>query len=727
MTDPRPRSTKAVLFAATLGLAGALVFTAQPMAARQLLPWLGGAPAVWTTAQLFFQAALLVGYFYSHQLTRWPYPAQVGAHALVLGASLLFLPLDALGGGEAPAIDSPELWLLGRLISRVGPPFVALTATAPLLQSWFAARRNGTVDPYPLYVASNLGSLAALAAYPFVVEPTFALVNQARAWSIGHIVLALAVLACGCAGLRRTRPTTRESIERTTGRAWLCWVALAFVPSSLMLGATLFLTTDLAPVPLLWVVPLGLYLLSFVLAFARRPIATGERVAGWFVLAVSLLVPVLLAGWTWGVFLPLHLATFFLAAWMVHAEAARRRPAPERLTSFYLALAVGGVLGGLFNALVAPRVFDRVAEYPLGLFLACLAASFVGGRPATTWWRTLVLPLVVFSLLVALFASSGGLASSPWAVPITIGSVGLCVLMTLRARREPLRFALGVGAVLLSGAWIPNLGGAVVHRERDFFGVVTVTRDETTYRLFHGSTLHGEQDHTRPTEPLTYFTREGPIGDVMRSFEANRRKVAVVGLGVGSLAAYGRAEDDWTFFEIDPAVVRVASDPRWFRYLAETPAATAIVEGDARLRLRDTRATYDLIILDAFSSDAPPVHLLTLEAFDLYESRLAPGGAMAVNLTNRFLNLESVLAALVKAKGWACVVRRDVLVGVEAKRLGRQPSIWAVVARDEADLAALKSFEGWGLPRRAAGVGVWTDQSADLARPMLSRLRLGSR
>jgi hypothetical protein len=713
----------ALVFALTLALSGGLLFTVQPMVARQLLPWLGGSPSVWITAQLFFQAALLAGYLYAHQLGRLAFGAQLLVHAALLASAFLVLPIDPVGTAADATMTFPQSWLLRRLLLGVGLPFAGMAATAPLLQSWFAARRDVPVDPYPLYVASNLGSLAALLAYPLLIEPSFPLRDQSFGWSIGFALLTASVIGCGLMTLRRAgHPALATHQEFALGE-WLGWTALAFVPSSLMLGATLFLTTDIAPVPLLWVVPLGLYLGSFVLAFARRPLVAGGRVASWFALAVSLLVPVLLAGWTWSVFVPLHLLTFFLAAWMVHAEVARRRPPPERLTGFYLALASGGVLGGVFNALVAPFVFDRVAEYPIGLILACLAAAFVGGRPATTWRRSVVLPAVVLALLTVLFANPGDLAADAWAVPLVILGSGLGLLIAWKARSEPLRFALGVGSVLLASALLPSLGGEVIHRERDFFGVVTVTRSGPTYRLFHGSTLHGEQDRDRPREPLTYFSREGPIGDLMRVPRGAGAHVAVVGLGVGSLAAYASQGDRWDFFEIDPAIARVATSPRYFTFLSESGGEITLVLGDARLRLREAEGPYDLIVLDAFSSDAPPVHLLTLEAFDLYESKLAGHGRIAVNLTNRYLDLEAVLAAMVGEKGWACRVRRDVEISAARKALGHQGSIWAVVARGEADLGPLTDDPRWAQPRPSAGVRAWTDQSADLARPFLSRLR----
>ncbi len=714
-------------FPFTLFLSGSLVFLVQPMVARQLLPWLGGSPAVWITAQLFFQAALLLGYLYAHQLTRWSLRTQIVVHALILGASFLLLPIDAVGAVDDARIGAPQGWLLGRLLVSVGLPFVAVAATAPLLQFWFAARRSIPVDPYPLYAAGNLGSLGALLAYPLAIEPLWPLSQQARGWSAGFGLLAAAVVVCGVARLRASGPDAVPLPGVFRLPEWLGWVALAIVPSSLMLSATLFITTDIAPVPLLWVVPLALYLLSFVLAFARKPLASGARLSSWFAFSVSCLVPVLLAGWTWSVWVPLHLLTFFLGAWMVHAEVARRRPPAERLTSFYLALAVGGVIGGLLNAIVSPLLFDRVAEYPIGLFLATLAGVFVDGRQATNWRRSALVPAFLLVLLSLLFANPGGFASTAAAIPLIIMATGLSLLVAYRARRERLRFALGVGAILLASYWIPNLGGEVVHRERDFFGVLTVTRSGPTYRLFHGSTLHGEQDHERPAEPSTYFTREGPVGDITTATADPERAVAVVGLGVGSLAAYQGPNERWDFYEIDPAVARVAADARFFTYWDKALGEHQLFLGDARLRLREAGPRFDLIVLDAFSSDAPPVHLLTLEAFAVYEARLAPSGLIAINLTNRYLDLESVVAAMAREKGWRCLVRRDVRVSADAKKQGRQPSIWAVVARRVEDLDRLEKVadEPWLPARQTVKMRAWTDQSADLVRPFLGRRRSG--
>lgn len=706
-------------FAIVMGLAGALLLGVQPIAARALLPCLGGSPAVWITAQLFFQAALVAGYVYAHALTRaLPLGRQVLIHAALLGLAALTMPIDPIRGAF-PSGD-PRFWLLGRLAGRVGPTFLALSATAPLLQSWFAARRSGAVDPYPLYAASNVGSLGILLAYPFLVEPWLGLKLQWGGWSIGYVLAALGTIGCGWIALGRSGlESPRVAEESAPVRSWRTWMALAFVPSSLNLGVTLFLTTDVAPVPLLWVLPLGLYLGSFVLAFSG--IGGPERIARALAPVLCLLAPLLLAGWTWSLFLPIHLLASFLTAWTCHAELVRLRPGTARLTAFYLAIAIGGALGGLFNGLVAPVLFDRIAEYLIGLALAGFALAFVRRDRSTTWRRTLILPGLMAVLLVPLFANSGRIGASPWGVPLIVLAAGTTLLVAWTSREQPLRFAIGYAVLLSAGSLSTGADGRILHRERNFFGVLRVTQGDRpgVHRLFHGTTLHGQQDLDEPREPTTYYTREGPLGAILAA--RPHRRVAVVGLGVGSTTAYASQAEEWTVFELDPAVIAIARDTRFFRFLADCRAdRLAIVPGDARLRLEHAGSDFDLILLDAFSSDAPPVHLLTVEAFETYRKRLAPGGRIALNLTNRYLDLESVVAAIAREGGWEARIQRDPTPASVRSDHGRQPSTWAVLGGPNDRLDDLGA--GWTEPAIDPALAPWTDDHSDLVRPFWRRM-----
>jgi hypothetical protein len=739
-----------VLFGAAVLVGAALLFIIEPLIGRKLLPWFGGSPAVWNTSLVFFQAALLASYVYVHMATtRLGVRRQSLLHA---GLLLVVLLWGLQAGGPWPPASAapvhPTGELIALLLTTVGLPFFVVAGTAPLLQRWYAAiGPGGARDPYFLYGISNLGSLVGLLAYPLAIEPNFALVEQERLWAIGYLVLALLMLAIAVAVWRSGRTSSpinsaeadRAGDDRPDLRSRLRWTALAFVPSSLLLGVTAFLTTDLAPVALVWVIPLALYLLSFVLVFARRPLVPHT----WMVRAlpplVMTLVLVLAAGLVQPFWIPVHLATFFVIALVCHGALARLRPPARGVTAYYLAIAVGGVLGGSVNALAAPIVFDRVAEYPLGVFLACLCLPGVGrdltGRGLA---REGLVPLVIALAALGLVRNVGGLAGSRLGPLTVMLASGLAVLVLATAGTRPLRFALGVAAVLLAGGMSDGVDGRVVHRERTFFGVHRVTeitdQDGRLHRLFHGSTLHGQQ-RLAPAwqrEPLAYYHRSGPIGQVFEVVQARPGagapargplRVAVVGLGAGSLAAYARPGECWTFYEIDPAVVRIARDEHAFTFLRDCRAGTLdVVVGDARLRLRALHdGTADLLVLDAFSSDAIPTHLLTREAVRLYRAKLAEGGLIALHLSNRTVDLDPVVGQLARDAGLAARIRTDGTLTRAERAAGKSTSIWAVLAARPADLGPLASDPRWRAPRLVPGDRVWTDDYCNL----LGHLRRG--
>jgi hypothetical protein len=719
-------------------LAAALLFVIEPMVARKILPWFGGSPAVWTVCMLFFQAALLAGYGYVHLATiQLGVRRQAAFHAVLLLLPLWWLWTGLARGaaGESPPVAlgrHPTAELLGLLLRSIGLPFFVVATTAPLLQRWFAALCHPVArDPYFLYGISNLGSLLGLLSYPLVIEPNLGLAGQETLWALGCIVLLILTLACAVAVGISGGAAASAAGERPRPGIRMRWAALAFVPSSLLLGVTTALTTDLAPLPLLWVIPLALYLLSFVLAFARRPPVPHALWVRTLPLAVMGLVPVLAAGLVQPFLIPLHLLTFFVAAMVCHGELAELRPRVHDLTAFYLAIAVGGVLGGVFNALVAPLFFDRLAEYPLGVFLACLCLPGVrAGRGLDA-----LIPLFIGVLTAALVRDVGGLAESVLgALAVTIAS-GLFILLAATARRRPLRFALGVGAVLLAGGLAEGVDGRVLYRERTFFGVLRVTEagtgDERLHRLFQGSTLHGQQFVApgRRREPLTYYHRSGPVGQVFEVMHARRRRqgarlrVAVVGLGAGSLAAYALPGERWTFYEVDPAVVRIARDPTAFTFLRDSRADSIDVDvGDARLRLAVAAGqAADLIVLDAFSSDAIPTHLLTRQAVQLYRAKLAGGGLIAMHLSNRSIDLDPVVGQLARDAGLLARVRHDRTLSPQERRDGKSTSIWAVLAASESDLGTLGGDRRWQPPRLVPGDRLWTDDYSTIIGHLVFR------
>jgi spermidine synthase len=720
-----PRAALLAVFTAAVFLSAFLLFLVQPLFGRMVLPLLGGSPSVWNTCMLFFQAALLGGYLYAHLTSsRLTVRRQATVHLAALALAALALPVSVRGaapeGGTAPIP-----WLLGLMALSVGAPFLVLSGTGPILQRWFS--RSGhrhAADPYPLYAASNLGSALALLAYPLLMEPRMRLAGQSASWTAGYAVLAL--LIAGCAALVWKQADAPAAVmdeaadaapARVSTRDRLVWTALAFVPSSLLLGVTTFLTTDLTPVPLLWVLPLALYLFSFTLVFARRPPIPHAWVVAVHPSAITVAVLLLAAGYVQkpAFAVPMHLLTLFVIAMAAHGELARRRPHVRHLTEFYLWISVGGVLGGVFNALVAPVIFNQIWEYPLVLTLACLARPWPAER--ATWQGHLG-----FALRAGAFAwGLLYLADQPDLSPVmfVILAAVLINLLNLGMGRSPAWLAVCIGGVLLWRAIAVINEDGVLLAERTFFGrykVVEYRYHGGFHVLRHGSTLHGAQSllPERRREPLTYYLRSSPLGAVFAATadRQGRRRVAVVGLGTGTTAAYALPGEDWTFYEIDPGIERIARDTAYFTYLTDSQARTRVVLGDARLSLaRETDRQYDLILLDAFSSDAIPVHLMTREAVDTYLARLAPRGLIVFHVSNRYLDLEPVVAALARDRGLVSRAGQ----GPQGER-GTYESVstWIALARTEADLGPLMAESSWWQPRLRREVGTWTDDYSSL-------------
>lgn len=728
--------TGAALFAGAF-----LLFWVQPLVARMALPRLGGVPAVWNTALVFFQAALLGGYLYAHLVARLRLRVQAAVHAALLAACAAFLPprLDLEFAGTDPG--GTALRLLLSLLAAVGLPAALLSSTAPLLQRWFAASgRPGAGDPYHLYAASNAGSLAALLAFPALLEPLLALRQQAWLWSGGFALFAGLSLACAlalspapaAAGGDPGRPSRDDARAPRAGLAakvQLRWLLLAAAPASLLLGTTTHLTTDIASVPLLWVVPLALYLATYIMAFSRRTLLP----APWVLAGQAAAVAALAVVFAFGVpsveksaaLFPVHLAAFVLTALVCHRELVHARPAAEHLTRFYLAIAAGGVLGGAFNALLAPSLFRTLVEYPLVLGAACLlrpaGAAAPGARgalapAAAARARRLdaTLPAVLFAALAAAgFALRGG-EGGRWLL------LGLGGAACLAWSRRPLRFALALAALVLAGRMGHAPLGTVLAAERNFFGPVQVIGAGGSRILYHGKTIHGAQVVTggHRATPLAYYTTAGPLGDAFRALEPRLEgaRIAVVGLGTGAMAAYGRRGQRLDFLEINPAVAALARDPRLFTYLADGAAAVGVRIGDGRAGLAAAAdGHYALIVVDAFNSDAVPVHLLTREAIALYLRKLAPGGALLFNVTNDYLDLEGVLGRVAADAGLAALVRvDDEPVSVTDEIPFKLPSDWMALARAEADFADLPRAPGWRRPRFRPSDRPWSDDHSSV-------------
>ena len=734
---PARPSTGALLavFTAAVFLSAFLLFLVQPMFGKMVLPLLGGSPAVWNTCMLFFQAALLGGYLYAHLSSRLTVRRQAALHLVLLALAALALPLS-LRGAAPEGGAAPIPWLLGVMLLTVGAPFFVLSGTGPILQRWFS--RSGhpqAAEPYQLYAASNLGSALALLAYPFLMEPRMRLAGQSGAWTAGYALLAILLAACAARVWKTADARTAGSVDVAASsesagsaepappaappatRERLIWIGLAFVPSSLLLAVTTYITTDLSPAPLLWVVPLALYLLSFTLVFARRPPLPHAWMAAVHPSAIAVAVLLLSTGYLQrpAFAVPLHLLALFVIAMVAHGELARRRPHPRHLTEFYLWISVGGVLGGVFNALLAPVLFDNVWEYPIVLALACLARPWPAEPLSNRQHVFAAIRAGVFVYALLFLAQADELSPVLF---VLVGAV-LINLLNVGLGRTPVWLFGCIATVLFARALSTIREPGVLLAERTFFGRYKVMEYDFGggfHALRHGSTLHGAQslEPERRREPLTYYLQRGPLGQIFSATAGleGRRRVAVVGLGTGTTAAYARPGEEWTFYEIDPGIERIARDTAYFSYLTDALAPARIVLGDARLSLAaDARREYDLIVLDAFSSDAIPVHLVTREALETYLARLAPGGLIAFHVSNRYLNLEPVVAALAYDAGLAARAGQ----GPRGRRRTYESlSTWIVVARAEADLGPLTADRSWWRPRIDPDVPVWTDDYSSL-------------
>ena len=716
------------IFGGAIFVSAFLLFWLQPLFSKMVLPLLGGSTSVWNTAMMFFQLVLLAGYGYAHLLThrvaklRW----QLAIHGIVVAGGLAFLPFAVSRGLVPPTSGSPIPWLFGLLAVSVGWPFFALSASAPLLQAWFA--RSGhrlSGDPYFLYAASNSGSLLALLAFPIQLEPQLTLAGQSMAWTIGYVVLFVALIAAGILLLRSGAATTTQhaAAAPVAPNSWqqrLTWIVLAFVPSSLLLGVTTYITTDIASAPLLWVVPLALYLLSFIVAFARRTWFKPEwtlKAQAIGILVVAILVTLVLLFERGGSVLlvaSVHLLTFFVTAVVCHTELARRRPGVEGLTEFYFCMSIGGALGGIFNALVAPLIFSTDYEYYLALVAACALRVFVGDKAKKLNARDIVYPAILAVLVAAVAYHS--VDASPLGLIGRVAFLVPCAVALYAFAARPFRFAFGVAA-LIGSALLVQGSVDVLHTERNFFGInrVKLIADRAKTVLIHGTTMHGTEftDPRLRREPLAYYARSGPVGQLL-ALAGLRPRVAAVGLGTGALACYRRPGESWTFLEIDAAVERIARDSRFFHYLSDCGAGTNVVLGDGRLSLKAMPdASYDLIVIDAFSSDSIPMHLLTREAVALYLRKLKSRGVILFNISNEYLRLEPVVSALVASVGAAG--RHQIFQpSRELVAQGATASEWMAIAATDADLAFLGPEKRWQAIRAEPGAAPWTDDFSNI-------------
>jgi SAM-dependent methyltransferase len=713
------------LFIVTIITGSFLLFLTQPMIARMALPRVGGAPSVWNSAMLVYQFLLLAGYAYAHGLSFLRPRLQSGIHLLVFAVAAFWLPIGLIAS-VPPADAQPAFWVPWFLISSIGLLFFVVSAQAPLMQRWYALE-SSRGDPYPLYAASNLGSFAGLISYPLIVEPLLGLEQQSWLWTGIYALLVLLVAICAL-----TVPATAieavpvETAPRPTRRQIGHWIVLAAVPSGLMLSTTTHLTTDIVAIPLLWVLPLGLYLLSFVIAFATRR---------WTANIITTVAPIviLIAGglvFSAGAGTPLFLATLgllllFTIAVALHSELFRLRPAIGHLTSFYLAMSFGGMLGGLFCAIVAPLLFDWAYEHPL----LVIAAGLLVPQYILVPWDKGLTRLLSIALPAAAFLISYATYLMRYAgydpMLLMAGSI-LVSLIALAALGRRWVFAACLGALMLSylGGWETLRVSVDGGRTRSYFGIYEVsTRYRDTARvLTHGTTLHGIQNLLPEyrTLPTTYYARRSGVGIALTNAEAlygARPRIGVVGLGSGTLACYARPSETFTFFEIDPAMVEVARNQ--FSFLSQCAPQARVVLGDARLSLaRQPANSIDILAVDAFSSDSVPMHLLTREALQVYGRAVQRDGIVLFHISNRYLDLKPVIADIAAREGWTASMLQYV-PDEEEEVLNATISVWIALSRNPRSIDRLQALSGndsiyWEVVQPTPGFAGWSDDHASI-------------
>jgi hypothetical protein len=736
-----------VVYTAAIFVSALLLFSVQPLFTKMVLPRLGGSPAVWSVAMVFFQSLLLAGYAYAHYLMRLNNRMiPVAVHLTLLVIAFLTLPLSIAGGWGEPPTSGYALWLLGLFVVSIGLPFFALAANNPLLQAWFVrtGHPNGP-DPYFLYASSNIGSFLALLSYPVLLEPMFTLRTQNLIWTGGYVVLIVLIAACGVLLLRSPKSAAVDTLAKDSDApapAWSLrarWIFLAAVPSGLLIAVTAHISTDVAAAPLLWVLPLSLYLLTWVLVFQSRPLLPHKWMLMLQPAAIAGVIVLLAVGGEQNLLLTLggHQLCFFLIAMACHGELARTRPAAKHLTGFYVALSFGGMLGGLFAGLIAPNVFSWVAEYPILVVLAALCRPPGDERfPRWTRWYWPILLAVAVALIAPSFSNGevlNWLQEQRVYVVGAVASVGMLLALGLNAGRWKLA-ALATLALVLIRVYPADDGR--VETVRSFFGVhkILVTPHGQYHVLMHGTTIHGaekfQNDDGSPIpgrpEPITYYHRDGGIGQAITAIRERKGaplRAAVIGLGAGTLTCASEPGETWKFFEIDQSMVDTARDPRYFTYVQNCEPDLKPVIGDARLTFaREPDGLYDLIIVDAYSSDAIPIHLATEEAMKIYKDKLAPQGAVLMHVSNRHLELSSVVVGIAEAndlKSW--------VYSEDSGRDGEYIFSTSVVvsAREEADIGKLASSDQWTETEANEEQRVWTDDYSNVLGAVYRRLRDG--
>ena len=739
----RLRSSWALVgvFTASIFLSATLLFSVQPMFAKLVLPLLGGSSNVWNTAMVFFQLALLGGYIYAHLISKYlKFSTQVILHGLVLTFGCLFLPLSIAEGWTPPESGTQAFWLIGLFTVSVGAPFFAISANAPLLQRWFSRTDDKDAnDPYFLYSASNAGSLLSLCLYPIVFEPMLRLREQTGLWAIGYVLLIMSILGAGYFAISRRQSEVQQEtgvhsqIGKITVTQRLIWIALAFIPSSLMLGVTSHMTNNIASAPFLWILPLALYLLTFIIVFAKSPIIS-PKVLSYF-LPVSI-VAALLFGMIFNnnllLSIVISLVCYFIIALASHMRLVETRPNAERLTEFYIWMSFGGVLGGAFNALLAPLIFNTVYEYTLVLGMACLVyfrfdPKMTDNRERQkSFIETILISGIIFGILL--------FAKVPMIFSFLVPGFYMAYKLERLSATPRLTMISTIGVVAALAFVVPLTGQKNLLMERSFFGILGVKAKETPHGLIHefshGDTLHNYQFQSEELKkiPLAYYSKGNSFDRGLtfaRSLNANGDlSVAMIGLGAGAMACYEKPQDNWVYFEIDPAVVKMANDSNYFSYMENCSHTSDVRIGDARIKFEKIPlASQDYIIVDAFSSDSIPAHLLTIEALELYRSRLKPNGLVFFHTSNRVLDVSSVVTNLAEN---ANLDSRyiEMTSFPDSSFPGYDTESSAVIVGTHSQMKLAEKFdENWKVRVPSPDVGLWSDDYSHIIGTLRAKLK----
>ncbi|WP_371397352.1 spermidine synthase [Fretibacter rubidus] len=742
--DRQKQSALAMISVFTLAilLSAVLLFSVQPMFTKLVLPLLGGSSNVWNTAMVFFQAVLLLGYIYAHVITKYlPLKAQIIIHMAVLGLGCFFLPLSIAQGWTPPDGGAQSLWLIGLFGISVGAPFFAISANAPLLQRWFSrVDHKDAQDPYFLYAASNAGSLLSLLLYPIVFEPALRVGEQTALWAVGYGLLMVIIVGAGITAFRNQATVTSQTTEQETSRGVvtinrrLFWIFLAFIPSSLMLGVTSHMTNNIASTPFLWVMPLALYLLTFVIAFAKNP-PIGSKHLGY--VAAFAIMASLFFGFYYkaNVLLSIgvSLSAYFIISLACHSRLVEDRPNTSHLTEFYIWMSVGGVLGGMFNALLAPVVFNGIYEYLIVLILSYLVVLRVSKIESVSF--SLKGKLLALTLGTAVIALVLTVIGQPAKVAIIAAGCAFFFGLRMLTQASPRVLVMDISLVFGLALLLPGLALPKLFQDRSFFSLLTVKAEASEYgtvhKFIHGDTVHNYQlqDDGLSTVPLAYYAADNSF-DIGMQFARSLTpqgdlSVAMIGLGAGAMACYERPTDNWTYYEIDQAVVDMARNPKYFSYIQDCSYGSDIVTGDARLKIGDLAPkSQDYIVVDAFSSNSIPAHLVTREAFALYRSRLKDTGVVFFHTSNRMLDVDSLVIRLAEDAGLSArhFFKND-FDGEPYQDF--QSTSSAVMIGTEAQMSALSNFDArWTVMTPSEDVALWSDDYSNVVATMRAKSRL---